>query len=323
MIRLLRQPGNARLAGVFMLAICMLSLVGCASTPTLSPETARELPQRALLDDVPFHGQRDYQCGPASLAMALGASGVSVDVDTLIPQVFLPDREGSVQPEMLAAVRRHGRIPFPLEGGFEALLTELDAGHPVVVMQNLSLPLWPVWHYAVAIGYDRPAEQMILHSGTTPEHRVAFNRFDATWARSDRWAFVALPPGDLPASDDVDSAIRAITDFESVQGAEAALPAWNALAERHPGSAMARFAQGNARHASGDEDGAIAAFRAATRSDSELAPAWLNLGLLLKARGNIERARHALEQAATLPGPWQSRAREELVSLEQGEESPR
>ncbi|MDR5858290.1 PA2778 family cysteine peptidase [Halomonas eurihalina] len=306
-----------------MLALFMLSLAGCASTPSLSPEAARTLPQQTLLDDVPFHGQRDYQCGPASLAMALGASGVSIDVDTLIPQVFLPDREGSVQPEMLATVRRHGRIAFPLEGSFEALLAELDAGHPVVVMQNLSLPLWPVWHYAVAIGYDRPAEEMILHSGTTPKQRVAFNRFDATWARSDRWAFVALPPGDLPAGGDVDSAIQAITDFESVQGAEAALPAWNALAERHPRSAMTRFAQGNARYATGDEDGAIIAFRAATHADTELAPAWLNLGLLFKAQGNIERARHALEQAATLPGPWQSRAQEELASLEQGEESPR
>ncbi|MDT8896282.1 PA2778 family cysteine peptidase [Halomonas sp. I1] len=312
MIRLLRQPGNARLAGVFALLGLILLLAGCASTPTLSPESARTLPQRVLLDDVPFHGQRDYQCGPASLAMALGASGISVSVDTLIPQVFLPGREGSVQPEMLATVRRHGRIPFPIEGGFEALLGELDAGHPVVVMQNLSLPLWPVWHYAVAIGYDRPAEEMVLHSGMTPERRMAFDRFDATWARSDRWAFVALRPGDLPAGNNVDSVIRAITDFASVQGPEAALPAWNTLAERRPDSAMTRFAQGNARHAIGDVVGAIDAFRAATESDPGLAPAWLNLGLLLKARGDTEQARHAFEQAAALPGPWQSRAREAL-----------
>ncbi|SEM94970.1 PA2778 family cysteine peptidase [Halomonas caseinilytica] len=317
MNRLLRQPGNARFAGVFALACLLLVLTGCASTPTLSPEAARVLPQRTLIDDVPFHAQRDYQCGPASLAMALGASGVSVDVDTLIPQVFLPGRKGSVQPEMLATIRRHGRIPFPLEGGFEALLAELDANHPVVVMQNLSLPVWPVWHYAVAIGYDRPAEELILHSGTTAKRRVTFDRFDATWARSERWGFIALAPGELPASGDADSAIRAITDFESAQGAQAALPAWNALAERYPDSAMTHFALGNARHATGDTNGAIAAFRAATRADTELAPAWLNLGLLLKGRDDIEPARHAFEQAAMLPGPWQSRAREELASLEQ------
>ncbi len=101
---------NARLAGV--LALALLVLAGCAGTPQLAETTERELPRRTLLADIPFHGQRDYQCGPASLAMVLNASGVPVEVDTLIPQVFLPGREGSVQPEMLGTVRRHGRIPF-------------------------------------------------------------------------------------------------------------------------------------------------------------------------------------------------------------------
>ncbi|MCW4151109.1 PA2778 family cysteine peptidase [Halomonas sp. 18H] len=312
MHHLLRQRRDARFAGVFALLVLMVSLGGCATTPSLSAEAARSLPDRVFVEDVPFHGQREYQCGPASLAMALAASGVDVAVDDLIPQVFLPGRQGSVQPEMLATVRRHGRIPFRLEGGFAGLLAELDAGRPVVVMQNLSLPWWPEWHYALAIGYDRPAEQIILHSGMTPQRRTGFARFEATWARSQRWGFSALTPGKMPQHVDPDAALRAISNFSEVQGPVAALPAWQALVERHPEQAMAHFALGNARYANGHVEAAIDAFREATDRNPGMGEAWLNLGLLLQAQGRDAAAQKALEKAADTSGPWQQRARQEL-----------
>lgn len=306
---------NARLAGVLALALMMLLMTGCASTPRLAESTQRHLPPQTLLEDVPFHGQRDYQCGPASLAMVLNASGVPVTVDTLIPQVFLPGREGSVQPEMLGTVRRQGRIPFRIEGSLDALITEIDAGHPVVVMQNLSLPAWPIWHYAVAIGFDLEAKEMIVHSGMEPARIESFRRFDATWARSDRWAFVALPPGELPATGNAQDTLDAIADFERAQGARASLPAWEALVERHSGLAMGHFALGNARHATGDVAGALGAFKDAVHASPDLAIAWLNLGLLHRERGDTDEARAALERAAALPGPWQDRAQETLADL--------
>lgn len=317
-----RQPTshrNARPAGVLALVALLCLLAGCAATPRLDDATRNAVAPRMLIGDVPFHGQRDYQCGPASLAMALQYQGVATDVDTLIPQVFTPGREGSVQPEMLATVRRHGRIPFVIEGRFDALLTELDAGHPVVVMQNLSLPAWPLWHYAVAIGYDLQEEAMILHSGMEAKREESFKRFDATWARSDRWAFVALAPGKLPAGIGYDAALQATGDFESVNGSAAALPAWEALARRHPERAMAYFGLGNARHAGDDLEGAITAFGDATAADETLAPAWLNLGLAQAAAGHRDAAREALNRAAALPGPWQEHSREALERLTEEE----
>ena len=305
---------NARLAGVLALALMMLVMTGCASTPRLDESTQRNLPRQALLEDVPFHGQRDYQCGPASLAMVLNASGVPVAVDTLIPQVFLPGREGSVQPEMLGTVRRQGRIPFRIDGNLDALLTEIDAGHPVVVMQNLSLPAWPIWHYAVAIGFDRGEKTLTLHSGMEPARLESFRRFDATWARSDRWAFIALPPGELPATGDGKDALDAIADFERAQGAQAALPAWEAFVTRYPTAAMGHFALGNARYATGDAQGAREAFSEAVVRAPDLAVAWLNLGLLHRALGAPAEAREALQRAADLPGPWREQANKALSS---------
>jgi hypothetical protein len=313
--RRFRHPWNARPAGVLALVLLILTLAGCAGTPRLAETTEERLPRQLLLDEVPFHAQRDYQCGPASLAMVLNDGGVDVDVDTLIPQVFLPGRDGSVQPEMLATVRRHGHIPFLIEGRLDALLTELAAGNPVVVMQNLALPAWPMWHYAVAIGFDLDRSELILHSGEEPRRIESFRRFDATWARSERWAFVALPPGELPEGARPGAAMDAIAAFERLHGAEASLPAWAALAERFPDHGMAHFGLGNARHASGDSEGAIAAFEQAVSAQPDLAVAWLNLGLALEHEGRQADARSALEQAAALPGHWQPHARDALESL--------
>jgi hypothetical protein len=103
---------NARLAaGVFF----VLLLTGCAS---LAPQTAtlretfhtKGLPERVELTEVPFFPQTEYQCGPAALATVLAASGAKVTPDELVPQVYLPERKGSLQVEMLAAARRHGLV---------------------------------------------------------------------------------------------------------------------------------------------------------------------------------------------------------------------
>src|SRR5690606_33493011 len=152
------------------------------------------------LDRTPYFEQADFQCGPASLAMALGAAGIDVSPEALVGRVFVPGRQGSLQVEMIAAARRQGAVAVRIPGRLDALLQELAAGHPVVVLQNLSLPISPVWHYAVAIGYDLGREELLLRSGPMRRQRLALSTFELTWARGGHWAFVALAPGRLPAT---------------------------------------------------------------------------------------------------------------------------
>ena len=304
---------NVRLAGVFLLLSVSL-LSGCAAQPQLSAAAEAQLPKQSYIPNVPFYNQRDFQCGPASLAMALGASGQQVSVDALIPQVFLPSREGSVQPEMLATVRRHQRISYPLDGSFDALLSEVDAGHPVVVLQNLGLSFTPMWHYAVVIGYDQEAQQLRLHSGEQSHSLISMSRFNATWARSQHWAMVVLAPGQLPVSVSETAAADSIAAFEKVAGAKAALPSWQSVTERWPNYALGWFALGNARHSDGQPNAAAEAFKQATQVDNTLAAAWLNLGLTQQGLGEMQAARASLEKAAALPGKWQAQAKQALAN---------
>ncbi|WP_447895808.1 PA2778 family cysteine peptidase [Vreelandella sp. GE22] len=299
----------ARLAGVFMLA---LWLCGCARSPVLLESTYQSIAPQAELASVPFFAQSEYQCGPASLAMVLAYQGKDVTLEELIPQVYVPGREGSLQPEMLATVRRHELIAYPIRPTMDALLAHLAAGEPVVVMQNLSLPIYPLWHYAVAIGYDLPEQRLILRSGEIERHTMVFSRFDATWARSERWGFVVKAPGELAANVSARGAVEAISAYEALHGPVATLSSWQALVERHPANALGQFALGNALFANQEPAAARRAFEAATQSDPNLGAAWLNLGLLRANQGDSEASRQALSRAAALEGPWQSRAEELL-----------
>lgn len=265
------------------------------------------------LDSVPFHPQTGYQCGPAALAMVLNAAGADVSVDALIDEVYVPALKGSLQPEMLASPRRHGRTSHRLDGTIDSMLAEVADGNPVVVLQNLSLPIWPRWHYAVVVGYDLPSRELVLHTGTDPLRRVSMGRFHNTWKRSGNWAMVVPGPGTLPHTVDRLQAAEDIAAFEQAAGVgDASQSAWSAVVERWPDYALGWFAFGNGAYARGETGPALAAYREATRLDPGFGAAWLNLGLLLEETGDRPGSLRALRRAAEIAGPWQERAAQSL-----------
>ena len=138
-------------------------LAGCAAQQVLLQDN--QMPRRKEIARVPFFPQQQYQCGPAALAMAISATGAEVTPEELVPQVYLPQRKGSLQAEMLAATRRNGLLAYRLTPELSDLLTEVAAETPVIVLQNLGLSWYPVWHYAVVVGYDLDQQQIILRSG--------------------------------------------------------------------------------------------------------------------------------------------------------------
>lgn len=287
-------------SGRSWLAAGCLALAACGSIP-YGEDLAESHPSRVELTGVPFHPQAANQCGPAALATAFGAAGVERTPEALRAAVFLPGRQGSLQTEMLAATRRAGLLPYVLDPLPEALLAEIAAGHPVLVLQDLGLVVTR-WHYAVVVGYDLPKRQLVLRSGTTRREVTSFESFDRSWEKSGRWAFVAQAPGDLPASASEDRLVEAAMALEKVAGA-AALPAYTAALERWPGNLAARLAVGNAAYWRHDLAAAEAAYRQATHDHPGAADAWNNLAQTLHDAGRSAEARAAAERAVSLGGP--------------------
>ncbi|HEY0844223.1 MAG TPA: PA2778 family cysteine peptidase [Noviherbaspirillum sp.] len=296
-----RMPGVVLLLAVW--------LTGCA-TPTraLLSGSANHLPPRTELAATPFFPQERYQCGPAALAMSLTSAGIDVTPEILKPQVYVPQREGSLQPEMLAAARRHGAVAMTIPPSLDALLAELAAGHPVLVLQNLSLAWMPLWHYAVAIGYDLERDEIILRSGTTERLAMPLPTFDKTWERGKRWGMVALPPGRLPVTVGESAVVEALMTFEKTSEAAPARQAYAAALQRWPRNLALQLGMGNTAYAAGDRRAAAAAFREATQTHPDNAPAFINLATVLLELGEVKQARQAAEHALALGGTWRETA---------------
>ena len=290
---------TARTAGTLIL----WALAGCATPQTdRLLETPTALPPRAEVGGVPFFPQEKYWCGPAALAMALGWSGLPVTQEEIAAQVYTPGREGTLQSDMVAGARRNGRLAVPVTR-LADLTAELAAGHPVVVFQNLGLEWFPVWHYAVAIGYDLGAGDLLLHSGLEARRAMPLATFERTWARADHWALLVLPPQELPVSADEVAVLRAATGLEQAGRTQEAALAYATIAERWPDSLEAWVGLGNAAYAAGDVEQAETAFRTATERHPDAGAAWNNLAHVLGEQGRRAEAIVAAERAVSLGGP--------------------
>lgn len=287
-------------AGIFL-----LGLAGCA-TPQLQALVERDSPgiaQRAELDAVPFFAQDEYQCGPAALAMVLGAGGKPIAPEDLRPQVYLPERHGSLQIEMLAAARRSGFVAVELKPNLGDLLAEIAAGNPVVVLQNLALDWYPVWHYAVAVGYDLDARRITLRSGGERRLEMPLDTFEHTWRRGGYWAMLALPPGRLPANVAGPEYLKAVAKLEKTGPLESARAAYEGALERWPDDLVALIGLGNTAYRSDDLEAAEHAFRRASLAHPNSVAAHNNLAQTLSDLDRYDEALAEARIAVGLGGP--------------------
>lgn len=264
-------------------------LCGCATAPPPRSDAAGPAVELA---EVPFFPQADFQCGPAALATVLVHSGVPVTPDELAPRVYLPARRGSLQLELTAAARQYDRVPYRLDADLDAIRAEVRAGRPVLVLQNLALAVLPRWHYAVVVGTD-DSGALLLRSGTKPRVRTSERRFLATWNRAERWALVALRPGELPTRADPRRLTESAAALEALGRLEAARATYEAIVGRWPRESLAWFGLGNVHYRLAARSEAEAAWRRALEESPDHAPSLNNLAQVMADRG-CPREAHAL-----------------------------
>jgi hypothetical protein len=290
-------PGPVR---AVLATAAVLVIAGCAARgPVLAPAAAGT-GGRVELESTPFFPQERYQCGPAALATVLSAAGADVTADSLVPEVYIPGREGSLQAELVAATRRHDRMPYILPPTLDALLATLDGGLPVLVLQKLGAGPFPGWHYAVVVGYDASRDHIVLRSGTEQRKEMSARHFLATWDRAERWALVALQPGALPPAPDFARYMEAAAGLEAVGRLDAAALAYEAAARAWSAESLPQFALANLAYARGDLAAAEQGFHTAVRLNPKDAAARNNRAEVLRALGCPTVARREIEVARAL-----------------------
>lgn len=279
---------HIRPQGLILVLVLVLSLLcGCANRHPGLENLQRDtnIPSELELRDTPFFPQQEYQCGPAALATILAASGVAISPQDLTGKVFLPERRGSLQLELIAASRRYARLPYVLERDLSAILSELAAGRPVLVLQNLGLASYPIWHYAVVVGYETSSNEIILRSGDRHRFIMSTGQFMRSWELADYWAIVALRPGEVPVTPDQERYVRGIAAMESAGQTEAAAFFYDTALALWPDNILALFGAGNIHYTQGDSLSAETSYRQVLALQPNHAAARNNLAYLLAERG--------------------------------------
>jgi len=303
-----------RWARLLTLWAAVLLLSGCT---TLVPQTVglrtdwpAGVPRQVELTQVPFFPDDKYQCGPAALAMVMNAGGARTSIEALVPEVWLPSRKGSLQVEMLAAPRKHGLVSYRLEPRYADLLREVAAGHPVVVLQDVSTvsPL-PTWHYAVVNGFDYESGSVFLRSGLQARQEMPFTYFERTWIPGSYWAMVVTQPDRIPVTATEQRWMESLLGLARGGNREATLRGYRAALAKWPDSLTATVGLANQLHESGALGEAAGVLRTALRKNPDSVILLNNLAQTLSDQGHNAEALELIQRAAQLQSPFAAEVR--------------
>jgi tetratricopeptide (TPR) repeat protein len=290
-----RLAGSAVLAGL---------LAGCSILPTVPQDLQSTVQTQAAVElkNVPFFAQEEFYCGPSTLAMVLNHAGESTEPNKLAELVYLPGRQGSLQLEMLAAPRRLGYLSYQIEPKLPALFDALNAGTPVVVLLNLSLPIAPQWHYAVVVGYEPATSDMILRSGPKERELIPMATFLKLWERSQNWGFTVIKPGvEPPSYVSAQGYLNSAVALERSSADKASL-AYQQGAKTWPTEPWFHFGLGNLAYGKGNYVEAEQNYRKAVGVYPDMADAWNNLAEALIKLERKSEARAAINKAIAIGG---------------------
>ena len=223
--------------------------LGCASrTPQSDEVLAAHSERTVVLNDVPFIEQASGACGPSSLTMVLRHAAYPALLEEITAQTVTPAAKGTYPADLVGATRRQKAFGVAIQG-MPALLRELEAGHPVVIFENLGLSWYPQWHFAVVVGYDLPRGEILLHSGPNAFERTSLRMFERSWQLGDYWGFVVPAAGTLSASATELEQVSAAAALEEQGALEIADRTYAALLRKWPRSLGALIGRGNIAYA--------------------------------------------------------------------------
>lgn len=259
-----------------------LLIASCATparqTELLLGNPPSHLPLSHEIPDVAFVDQSSGYCGPATLTMAMQFAKQSVTVDEVATLVYTPGMKGSLQTDLISASRRQGLMAVQINS-LQALLSEIAAGHPVIIFENLALSWAPNWHYAFVFGYDLNSKEMIMHSGHDAFYRWDMKKFERSWMLGDYWGLVVMPAGDIAISAGEIANLTSAVGLEQTKKTVEAEKSYRAILKKWPSSLVALIGLANITHSDGRRNEAISLLRLALKHHPDSKAAQNNLAI--------------------------------------------
>ncbi len=255
--------------------------------------------------EVPFVPPRSDLCAATSIEML---SSYWQEVTSFVPNLsqkeldgrtLIPAKGGTLQVELVATARANGFLVYTLEPSIDALLSELEKQHPVIVLLNRSYSWYPLWHYALVIGYDAKKRTIVTHFSEQPNEIISLATFMALWERSENWGVVLLPPDKLPATASPKTFLRDAYALEKTGMTDAAIIAYRSALLRWPKDINILFALANAYYASQQLKNAEKTYHKLLSLKPGYPLAVNNLADLLCRTGRAKEALRVLKKAKT------------------------
>ncbi|MDZ4805286.1 MAG: cysteine peptidase family C39 domain-containing protein [Candidatus Eisenbacteria bacterium] len=153
--------------------------------------------ENVRLLDVPYVSQSEALCGGAALAMILRYWGESSVLAEDFAHLLEPGSAGIRTDGLVSAVRSRGWTALPVTGDRSIVRSHLAEGRPMILLVGQGSG---AQHYVVVVAWANGS--VILHDPAIGPHRVLReSEFAASWARSERWALLILPPEPLTIPD--------------------------------------------------------------------------------------------------------------------------
>ena len=171
---------------VMMLTILVLFVSSCAEQPLV-----RETKPLRMIENVPFHPQEMFQCGPASLAEVFNFWGVKVSPEEVAQAIYSPSAKGTLNLDMVLYAKKKGLKADQYKGSIEDIKTKIDAGYPLILLVDYGLWVVQQNHFMVVFGYRD--DGLIVHSGKTPNKFLPLKDFVKTWEKTNFWTLLVAP----------------------------------------------------------------------------------------------------------------------------------
>jgi ABC-type bacteriocin/lantibiotic exporter with double-glycine peptidase domain len=161
-------------------------LVSCAG---MSPPEKRQVSH--VIQNVPFHPQEKFQCGPASLAGVLNHWKINVSPEEIASEIYSKSARGTLNIDMALYVEKIGLKVRQYRGSFEDIKDKIDSGYPLIVLVDEGFLIYQKNHFMVVIGYR--GDGIIVNSGREQGKFIPVKEFLRSWEKTKFWTLWIMP----------------------------------------------------------------------------------------------------------------------------------
>ena len=150
-----------------------------------------------IIPNVPFFSQEAYQCGPASLAMAMDYWYRKMGRDDwLTPEriaadTYSPSARGVLGIDLEMFARSHGFEALQYHGSMADLREKADKGVPLIILVDYGFSVYQANHFMVVTGYTKNG--VVVNSGSRENQAIPEGELAKTWKKTDYWTLAVVP----------------------------------------------------------------------------------------------------------------------------------